>query len=58
MTTLATVILMWVIAVWGLSKLFLVDPRGWFQLARYMLTFGVWATGFFIIVWLTPIPWW
>lgn len=58
MTTLAAVILIWLIAVWGFSKLTFVNPRGWLELANYMLGFFVWATGFFIIVWLTPIPWW
>jgi hypothetical protein len=57
MTTLATVIILWGVAVFVLSKMLLVDPRGWPQLIFFMCRFGVWALAFFIIIWLTPIPW-
>lgn len=54
MFKLVLVIFCWLMCVYAISKLCLVDPRGWLQLGVFMLRFAVWALGFFIIVWITP----
>jgi hypothetical protein len=57
MFNLLVVIGLWLLGAIAFTRLCLADPRGYLELVQFMLSLGIWAVGFFIIVWLTPIAW-